>query len=287
MSIVVDVDATFEHVATGPEQSWHFSERHGTRFGFSWHFHPEFELTLITEGTGTRFVGDRIEAYEPGDLVLIGPQLPHTYVSAPGPDHHGAIVAQFRHDFLGEGFFDRPEFAKVEELLRRSWRGLAFFGNPDTSALRELEQLAPSRRTLALLGVLCGLADHRSVRPLASEHYVPARDEKSMSRIDAVFRLLQSSYSSQITLDDVAKVAHMSGAAVSRFFRRTTGTTITAYLNELRVSAACRQLADTERPVSTIAADSGYSNLSHFNRRFRTLTGMSPREYRRHFRAAV
>ncbi|MFG1705317.1 AraC family transcriptional regulator [Nonomuraea sp. M3C6] len=273
--------AIFEHIEATTQLSWKLYVRQASHFDFAWHFHPEFELTLITRGTGTRFVGDCVEEYGPGDLTLIGPELPHTYLSNPDHGEQEAIVVQFRRDFLGPGFFDRPEFAGVAALLERSARGLSF--PRDVAGMRELVAMPPPEQTLALLGALVRLSRSAEARPLAGEQHIPSLNGAARDRIDAIVRLLHDEYAGPITLEAVARAAHMAPASVSRFFRRTTGATITGYLNMLRVNAACRLLRETDRRVSGIAADCGYPNLSNFNRRFRELKGMSPSEYRAHW----
>ncbi len=268
--------ATFEHIGTSPHLSWRLFVRREPRFGFLWHFHREFELTLITRGVGTRFVGDSVEDYRPGDLTLIGPELPHTYASI--GDGQEAVVAQFRRDSFGPGFFDRPEFAEVAALLERSARGLRL--PAERASLADLVGLPPAERTLGLLGALVRLARADDARPLAAAGHRPALNRRTRDRIDAVIRLLHAEYARPISLDRVAEVAHLTPPAASRFFRRTTGSTITDYLNAVRVNAACRLLLETDRRVADIAADCGYANLSNFNRRFRALKDMSPREFR-------
>ncbi len=268
--------ATFEHIETSPHLSWTLFVRREPRFAFLWHFHREFELTLITRGMGTRFVGDSVEDYRPGDLTLIGPELPHTYASI--GDGQEAVVAQFRRDSFGPGFFDRPEFAKVSALLTRSSRGLRL---PAGGApLAELPGMPPAERTLGLLTTLVRLARDGDAQPLAGAGHRPAPGGRTRDRIDAVIRLLHAEYARPISLDMVAGVAHLTPTATSRFFRRTTGSTITDYLNGVRINAACRMLLETDRRVADIAADCGYPNLSNFNRRFRVVKGMSPREFR-------
>ncbi|MGV9375638.1 AraC family transcriptional regulator [Nonomuraea sp. NPDC003707] len=270
--------AFYEHIEATSQLSWTLYVRQATRFRFAWHFHREYELTLITQGTGTRFVGDCVEEYGPGDLTLIGPQLPHTYQSVPGHGRHEAIVAQFRRDFLGRDFFDRPEFADVAALLERSARGLSF--PPYAVDLGDLDAMPPPERTLALIDALVRLSRRADARPLAGDRYVPSLNGATRDRIDAIVRLLNEEYAGPVTLEAVARAAHLAPASASRFFRRTTGATITGYLTMLRVNAACRLLRETDRTVSGISADCGFSNLSNFNRRFRELRGMSPREYR-------
>lgn len=273
--------ASFEHIEVTQDLSWSCYLRREPAFPFTWHYHHEYELTLITAGSGTRFVGDSIEDYHPGDLTLIGPDLPHTYASAGGNGRHEAVVIQFRRDFLGGGFFARPEFAAVAALLAGAARGLRVEA---AEPLAELVGLPPAERTLGLLGTLVRLAASAGARPLASPHYRPALNRAAGERVDAVMRLLHERYAEPLTLDEIAAAAHMAPAAVSRFFRRTTGATITGYRNAVRVSAACRLLVDSDRRVADIAAECGYHNLAHFNRRFRALKGVSPREYRARFR---
>lgn len=275
--------ASFEHLEATPQLSWRMGLRRASHFRFAWHFHREFELTLITHGTGTRFVGDCVEEYGPGDLTLIGPELPHTYQSSPGTSRHEAVVVQFRRDFLGPEFFDRPEFAGVAALLERAARGLSF-PHHDVS-LAELGAMPPSERTVALLAALVRLSHSAEARPLASDHYLPSRNDATRDRIDAIVGLLHDAYTGPVALEEVARAAHMAPASASRFFRRTTGLTITAYLSMLRVSAACRLLRETDRGITAIAADCGYPSLSNFNRRFREQKGMTPREYRARWRS--
>lgn len=276
--------AAFEHIEPTSALSWKLFVRREPRFDFQWHFHREYELTFIGAGSGTRIVGDCLQAYEPGDVTLIGPELPHTFVSAPGQGGQSAVVAQFRRDFLGGDFFDRPEFTGVRELLTRSARGLGF--PPGTVDVAALVGLEPAERTLELLRLLVRLSECGGAWPLAGEHHAPSLDQAAGDRIDAMVRLMHSAYARPIGLEEIAEAAHMSPSSASRFFRRTTGTTVTDYLNLLRVGAACVLLRDTDLRIADIAADCGYANLSNFNRRFLDLRGTTPSAYRRDFRRA-
>jgi AraC-like DNA-binding protein len=274
--------AVYEHIVPTSPLSWKLFSRRAPHFAFQWHFHHEYELTLIAAGHGTRIVGDCVQAYEPGDLVLIGPQMPHTYVSSPGNVGQEAIVAQFRRDFLGAELFDRPEFSGAAALLERAARGIGF--PPGTVDVAALTGLPPAERTLTLLRFLVRLASCEQARFLAGDQYAPALNRASSDRIDAMVRLMHAAYVRPLGLEEMAEAAHMSPTSASRFFRRTTGSTLTDYLNGLRVSAACHLLRDTDRRISDIAADCGFANLSNFNRRFREIKGFPPREYRRRFR---
>ena len=273
--------AAFEHIEPTAQLSWKLHVRREQRFDFLWHFHREYELTLITKGSGTRLVGDGVQDYVPGDLTLIGPEVPHTYVSKRGVNEHEALVVQFRQNFLGRDIFRSPEFIEVAAMLERSARGLSF--PCDGRLLNDLvglPDLDPAFQTLTLLQTLVRLAACTEARPLAGTVYLPALDMAAEARIDAMVRLLHAEYVRPLSLVEVAAAAHMTPSSTSRFFRRTMGTTITNYLNSLRVDAACRLLRDTDQSVADIASNCGYANLSNFNRRFREQRGMSPREYR-------
>nr|WSX75015.1 helix-turn-helix domain-containing protein [Streptomyces sp. NBC_00899] len=251
-------------------------------FGFGWHHHREYELTLITEGTGTRYVGTTVERYQPGDLVLLGPDLPHTFTSEPYEGAAEAAVTQFRHDFLGPGFFALPQFRVLDGLLARSGRGLSFgrVSEEMRALVARLPLLGAAAQTTALLDVLCRLAPGATARPLTGPGYAPAPGTVVRDRIDAVCRHLQQSHTGPVHHEDVAALVHMSPTSFSRFFRNAMGRTLTDYVNQLRVETACALLTGTPLPVTEVAARSGYRNLSNFNRRFRELKGLRPTEYR-------
>jgi AraC-like DNA-binding protein len=276
------VRADIEHVATPPELSWACREFRQRAFEFSWHLHDELELTLITHGTGTRIIGTSIESYRRWDLALIGADVPHAYASTPGTSRHEAIVIQFRRDFLGADFFARPEFAAVDRLFDAADGGIVFAATPAVvDRLRSLATLPPTERTLSLIGSLVDLANDPSARPISAGTTRGRLSQPARRRADTISAFLQGAYTNPISLAEVAAATHMSPAALSRFFRSATGRTITDYVTELRIAAACQLLGDSDLPIAHIATRCGYDNLSNFNRRFRALKRMTPREYRR------
>jgi AraC-like DNA-binding protein/mannose-6-phosphate isomerase-like protein (cupin superfamily) len=285
---IVHVDAVFEQIETAAEVSWKVHRRAEERFDFHWHFHPEYELTFITSGTGRRFVGDSIEEYTPGDLVLTGPDLPHTYASRESETLAEAIVVQFRSDFLGKELFAGPDLAPIANMLARASRGLCF-PVPRLvaidSTLRGLPERPGPERTIDLLHVLLLLGRASSTRSLASPGYRPALNHATRDRLDAICLYLHARYSEPVILSEVARVAHLSPAACSGFIHRTMGRTLTEYLNELRIGAACRLLAETDRQVGEIAIACGFPNLANFNRQFKKLKGTTPRAYRGAFQS--
>ena len=244
--------------------------RRQSAFDFAWHHHREYELTLITEGTGTRYVGTTVERYHPGDLVLLGPDLPHTFASEPCEGMAEAMVAQFRYDFLGPEFFALPQFRTIGRLLSRSARGLRFGqAQGETRALlARLPRLEAAAQTVALLDVLRRFAADATATPITGPGFAPAPGTSVRDRIDVVCRHLQQNHAEPVRQAEVAALVHMAPTSFSRFFRRAMGRTLTDYVNQLRVETACSLLADTSLPVTEVAARSGYGNLSNFNRRF-------------------
>ncbi|MEU6655687.1 AraC family transcriptional regulator [Streptomyces sp. NPDC046900] len=251
-------------------------------FDFAWHHHREYELTLITEGVGTRYVGTTVERYYPGDLVLLGPDLPHTFASEPYEGMAEAAVAQFRYDFLGTDFFALPQFRTLAGLLARSALGLHFGSVPGEvhALLTQLPCLDAAAQTVALLDTLRYLAADATAMPITGPGYAPAPSTAVRDRIDAVCRHLQQTHTEPVHQEQVAALVHMSSTSFSRFFRRAMGRTLTDYVNQLRVETACSLLTTTSLPVTEVAVRSGYRNLSNFNRRFRELKGLRPTEYR-------
>jgi AraC-like DNA-binding protein len=278
------VKPRYEHPGVTDGSTFTSFVRRENAFDFAWHYHREYELTLITVGTGTRYVGTTVERYRPGDLVLLGPQLPHTYVSEPGEELAEAVVAQFRHDFLGPDFFSLPQFHALDGLLARSARGLRF-DHATAELVARLPRLDAADRTVALLDVLCRLSADDTATSITGPGYAPAPSTAVRDRVDAVCRYLQQAHTEPVRQTEVAALVHMSPTSFSRFFRQAMGRTLTDYVNQLRVETACALLASTSAPVTEIATRSGYRNLANFNRRFRTLKGLRPTEYRAAYRS--
>jgi len=277
----------FEKVPQGARESFVCEELRAADFGTPFHVHPEYELTLVLRAQGYRVVGDNITELEPGDLVLLGPYLPHVFQQnadgrARDPVH--AIVVQFREEFLGPGFFDRPETERVRKLLRRAALGLQVQGRSRATVADRVQALATTSglgRVIALLEILDELAATDELAPLASPGYVPHFDGDDEARVSRVCQILNERLAEPVSRPELARAVHMSEGAFSRFFRTRTGKTLPAFLNELRVGRACRLLADRDASITDIALGCGYGNLSNFNRQFKRIKRITPREYRR------
>ncbi len=258
------------------------------------HFHPECELIHIIASRGLRFTGDHIGEFGPGDLVLFGANLPHSYHrhaaerGRPPPPH--SHVVQFAPDCLGGMIQTAPELLPVRRLLERAARGLQFTGPARAWAAERIAALfraTPAERIPLLLDILVRLARARDARPLASQGYTPARVSEADTRIGRVCAHINRHAHEPIYLARVAALAHLAPATFCRFFRRSTGKTFTAFVNEVRLSNAARLLQEATLAVTDICFQCGFGNVANFNRHFRRLHGMAPREYRQQHQGLV
>lgn len=291
---------SYEQIHTGRDASFRCFRNTGSSFGFFWHLHPEIELTLIGRSAGRRFVGDSIARFHPGDLVLLGPHLPHTWMSTPGRPAPGlrssptTVVVQFLPDFLGPEFLTRPELWRVRRLLAAAARGL-HFGRATRTAVQpgllRLAKLTGLPQLMELLAILDSLS-RAPATPLASArfHIAPGTDgfngehaTGAGHRITNVCRFINAHYPEPLSQSAAARFAHLSNSAFSRFFKRATGQSFTDYVGALRLSLACDRLIQTEAKIATIAQDCGFANLSNFNRRFAASKKLTPREFRRQY----
>jgi AraC-like DNA-binding protein len=256
-----------------------------------WHFHPEYELTLMIGSSGQRLVGDDVAEYGPGDLVLLGPNLPHSWrpgTSKVGTGNKGGcVVLQFRHDFLGDQLFKLREMRGVARLLRSSMQGLAFGHTPTGRKVSEelllVPSLSPATRLATLLSVLVNLAAEEDARRLSTVKVKPVCRVADQDRLDIIFRYLHSHFQQEIDFTDLARELRVDQTSLCRFFKRATGRTMTAYVNELRVGAASELLMDTDESVLDIGFRVGFGNYSNFNRQFKRIKGLGPRTLRRQF----
>ncbi len=274
--------AVHETIPLLPGESFACRRFRVRRFEMPWHLHPECELTLIVKGRGTRFVGDSVERFADGDLVLLGPNLPHYWWSdRDNRCSSESIVAQYNMDFMGTAFLDLPESKVLRRLLAASGRGLHFPASlPTASKLADLVELTDWSKLQLLLEILGELAYRADGRLLASLAYAADPVQQNDNRIVKACRYVQSGYNGEIRQPEAARLVGMTPAAFSRFFRKHMRRTFESYVTEVRIGHACRLLIDTGQTVAETAFAAGFNNLANFNRHFRRLKGTSPREYR-------
>jgi len=275
---------TYELIPQEETTSFAVREFRLPRFTSSWHLHPEIELTLILSGTGTRFVGDSAAAFRPGDLVLIGANLPHYWRCANPPTTRAhSVVIQFREDCLGADFFHRPEMSDVLLLLKRARRGLTFpvdTRNETADRMKSLLKLRGAEQVAAFVSILAQLARAKRSRPLSGESFLTSADFSGHDHIHRACRYVFEHLTGKVRLADAAKAAALSPEALCRLFKRSTGSTFFDFVNDARIGHACVQLIETDTSIGEIAFTSGFNTLANFNRRFRERKHKTPREFR-------
>ncbi len=253
------------------------------------HFHPAYELVLVQRSSGRRLVGDVLHAYEHGDCVLVGPNLPHAWISADrgndrGNPHATCSVALFTRESLGLELLARPELAAIDRLMSRARRGLAFPSDALAGIAAEFQQLSDASdaggRLLRFLLLLHRLAAIAGAEPVVSSGYVMTRDEQDYRTLATILDHLRRNSQHAITLAEMARHCRVSVPTFTRFFRRMTGHSFIDYLNRWRIDQAGVQLRETSASILEISLRIGFPSLAHFNRQFRRWRGCAPREFR-------
>lgn len=282
----------YEHVQFGDECSVRIYHRRLARIPFEWHHHPEYELTLTLNSQGKRYIGDSVSDYEAEDLVLVPPDLPHTWASNRSIDSSSpqvAVVIWFDGDWARRLADCCPEYGSLHRLLRRAACGLAF-GPEAGAAMRAradgLLSGAPRERLAAALDILCALADAAGV-PLASPSAFNGRtgapSGHEPERINRVLAMIDARFAEPLRLAELCAAASLSERTLTRYFARHLGESVGRYITRVRIGHACRMLADTALPISVIAARSGFANIANFNRQFKAMKDATPAAYRRQF----
>ncbi len=284
--------ATFQKILLSEGSSFLATRLILPRFHSEYHFHPEYELKYVVESKGKRFVGDTIENFQEGDLILLGPNIPHYWKNDDIFDHSDqmqakAVVVIFSEDFLGRDFFNIQEMIPVLELLKKSRAGLAFpsaFDGPVPGMMDELTKVQGPLRIVRMLEILAELAKSES-RTLLTEEFssgIPFLDANSPSfvRLQKVHHYVIKNFHYPLQIEDVANVANMTPHSFCKYFKKTTKKTFMTFLNELRICHAKKLLIENRIPISQICIESGFNNISNFNRQFKTGTNMTPSDFR-------
>ena len=251
-----------------------------------WHHHDEFELHLIVATSGKAFIGDWIGPFSPGHLVLVGPRLPHNWVSMDlggGSVAQRDLVIQFAPGPISAAAQHLPELAELAPLFERARHGIEFFGQA-AQAQAHWQQVKASRglrRLAAFCDFLADLARCTDYRLLSAVQMQAVGDDAELDQINAIVNRLMADVAQPLVAAELAAGLAMSESQFSRFFRRATGNTFTDFVNRVRIQRACQLLMESKRPVGPICFDVGFNNLANFNRRFLAIKGLTPTEFRR------
>lgn len=276
----------FEHVTFPKGCSIRIYHRQVPSIPFEWHHHPVYELTLTLNSRGWRFIADHIGHYDAHDLVLVPTDMPHTWASTAAIDEtlpHTALVVWFTREWALRVADSCPETASLRKLINRAGAGLSFpasAGAKMEARLPELLSESPLRRLHMVQDLLCELADTEATT-LASQTASRPESSSESRQLARVLDSLYERFAEPIRVEELCKVANLSARSLHRLFVRHLGENVSDYLGRLRIGRACMLLVETELPISVIAAETGFSNLSNFNRRFLEARHMTPKEFRR------
>lgn len=273
--------AVWEKVKTSETNSVVLRKLELPQFDAPFHFHPECELTLILKGEGQRYVGYQAADFFEGDLVFLGPNIPHCWINeVKGEEMVSAIVIQFEETFAGETFLSLPEMSQIKHFLARSASGFQILGQSRQRIALKMKQLVtanPLQRVTGLLEILAELGQSSELQ--AFEMPTTFRLAES-ERLQQVFSFMIEHFREAISLETVSSLAGLTPTSFCRYFKGVSGMTFSEALHDYRIQYACRLLQWTEMPVQSVAFESGFGDVPHFNRLFRKKKGLTPKMYR-------
>lgn len=278
--------SNFEKIEANINHSFHINHMKVDYFPSLRHFHPEVEILLVVQGTGNRFVGDSVETFAPGDLVMIGPNVSHEWCSDKNSRISEAIYILFNTEIMGNDFWNLPESKIILKIIRQSSRGIKLTGKTRdevTFLMKSIDTSYGFRRITLLMTILEMIAFNGEYQYLASPVLQNTINERDTERLNKVYKYVIDNIQHEISLDKAAFIANLSKAAFCRYFKKRVNKTFVQFLNEIRIGQACRLLVNENRTIAETCYTCGYNNNSYFIRQFKTVTGFTPLGYRKKF----
>jgi AraC-like DNA-binding protein len=286
----------YEKINKPQDQSFYLEEVTRQYFPDPWHFHQEVEILYIKEGSGTKYVGNSINAFDPGDLVIIGSNIPHVwkcssvYLNPENNLRSSAFCIQFMEGFLGDCIHGIPEMIRINEFLHQTKRGIQFVNSTRDTLIGQIEALgalAGMNRLIGLLAILDTMSVSTDFKYLNSPDYNPIKiNSEDKARMEIVYQYVISHYESKISLEEIASLIYLTPQSFCRYFKSRTGKVFSSFVNEVRIGNACRMIIENNESISAICYSSGFNYLSNFNRQFKNIKGMTPSEYQRKFKTS-
>jgi AraC-like DNA-binding protein len=257
----------------------------------TWHYHNNYEISFITEGSGKRIVGDSIEEFQPGDLAFIGPNLPHVWIAdkevyIPAKRTLEMVFLQFNLNVLSDQLLSLPEFSNVKRALELSERGIQIIGdtlNKVSEIMLQLPYLKSFERMLHFFMLMDIIGGSKTNVQLASKEYLKIRFTTGNKRLAVIHEYLMNNYREEVNLKRLAGLVNMAEGSLCRFFKTNMGMTVFEYLSHIKIDFACKLLMDHDLSILEVCLDSGFNNLSHFNKQFKKIAGIPPSEYRKKY----
>lgn len=264
--------------------------REDSFFQSPFHSHPELELVYIKESYGKRIIGNSVEPFVSGDMVFLGSDIPHVwlndeiYYKGINKLKAKAIVVYFNKDIFGSAFYELKETQKINNLFSKADKGLYISGKTNELIAKKLEKLVNKKNFEIIIGlfeILSLLSESTDLTYINNEAYSPTNNQTKNDRLSDVFQYVKENYKEDISLIEIAKIANLTPTSFCRMFKLKTKKHFVEYLNEIRVSNACKFLIETDMGMSEIAYECGYKTVSNFNKLFKKLTTTTPKEYRK------
>jgi len=262
-------------------------------FDPNWHFHPHYQLFTVIKGTGTRFIGDDIRHFNVGDTVFLAPNMPHLwrsdreYFEKDSQLMTEGIVVYFKEDFLGSEFFEKSEMYDIKTLLKKSERGLDLTGQLKEELVNDLKNLPVDsgfQGIIKILSILDKLSKSTDYQYIASTTYSNTHKISETERMRRVHEYVLKHFKENINLSTMASLSNMTDAAFCRYFKSRTNKTFSDFVKEIRIGNACKMLQDENKSISQTCYESGYNTVSNFNNQFKSLKGVSPKQYQKLYR---
>ena len=273
-----------------PTHSFSVREDRDPYINNRWHYHAEVELICFHQGSGTQFVGDHIQRFQAGDIILVGSNLPHywryddVYFNATRPRPVHSTVIHFAENFWGNAFLDLPETKQIRNLLEKARRGILVHAREKEKIPALIEKVRRAEgvtRITTLIECLAAFAASDCMQLLSSIGFRPDFAESENDRINAIYDYTFSHFTRTIYLDQVAAIAGLVPNSFCRYFKSRTGRTYTRFLTEIRIGHACKLLLDNRISIKQLCFESGFSNFTSFHKNFRAITGKTPQWYQR------
>ena len=252
-------------------------------YSWQYHYHPEYELVCVLAGNGTRQVGNHASNYENGDLVLMGPDLPH---SGFGLNTHGMIeqvVVQFKKEVFGPSLLMRPEMKFINLLLDKSRYGVCFGEITKEKVMKKmvrLLKLPPFERFIEFTGILQLLATDEEYKLLNSQVTLPTTIRKVHVRLQNIFNYVEQNFQEEINIKKVAAIAHLTVPAFCNYFKKIMNITFTDFINQYRIEQACI-LLQQEKSIGEVCFECGFNNVPYFNKVFKNIVKKTPSEFKK------
>jgi AraC-like DNA-binding protein len=278
------------NVPTTSREAFRFQVDDADHFYDQLHQHPELQIMLIIKSEGTLVAGDYIGRFEPNDLFIIGSEQPHvfrndeSYYQKKTKGKAKAISLYFHEKYVGELFWNLDEMKAVRDFIKSAGRGFKVTGKAKDELSNFIYQIKDEKglsKLSSFIQILQLISETKELLPLSvTAHYDDNQINEGKRMNDILHFTFQESHR-KIYLHEVAEIAHLSIEAFCRYFKIRTRKTYTTFLNEVRVSNACRLLMNKEVSIQDVCYQAGFSNISNFNRIFKRVTGKAPSNYLR------